>query len=480
MNGMFLTTNRKEKLDIQGKFLIFVTELSLSCMRPLKISGIIHIFALLHAVVALVCRLAGVDDELFLTILTMAMSLIICLKQGLKIEFTVSIVIVVNLIGFLVGTRGADILQSFITSEYIVHPLTTLITTEILGWCIVAMTRVFGHKKEKLENIKSSPYFKWLTLIVSGIFGVRLLIILLLSRFDFDQEMIMDMLSKVMSNSFALIILVCVNILFIRSVHKRMPTDAKARKMVLYLTFMLLATLLETFMAGTADTEFILIFSTSLVVQITIYCLVYMINYAITAHNEMQSEREKSNMAQYRYLKLKRQVNPHFLFNSLNILDCMVCEEKTEQSSTYIHKLAGIYRYMIMSEEEQVVTLREELEFVEKYVDLLKVRFPEGLEVNIEVPEEQMARYVLPCSIQLLIENATKHNAVTPDNPLVIEVKSDEENISVSNNLIPKVTKAPSTGLGQTYIRQLYADLSGKQIDIAQTDKSYCVTLPLI
>ena len=194
----------------------------------------------------------------------------------------------------------------------------------------------------------------------------------------------------------------------------------------------------------------------------------------------MQSEREKSNMAQYRYLKLKRQVNPHFLFNSLNILDCMVCEEKTEQSSTYIHKLAGIYRYMIMSEEEQVVTLREELEFVEKYVDLLKVRFPEGLEVNIEVPEEQMARYVLPCSIQLLIENATKHNAVTPDNPLVIEVKSDEENISVSNNLIPKVTKAPSTGLGQTYIRQLYADLSGKQIDIAQTDKSYCVTLPLI
>ena len=87
---------------------------------------------------------------------------------------------------------------------------------------------------------------------------------------------------------------------------------------------------------------------------------------------------------------------------------------------------------------------------------------------------------MLPCSIQLLIENATKHNAVTPGNPLVIEVRSDGENISVSNNLIPKVTKSPSTGLGQTYIRQLYADLTGKQIDIAQTDDSYCVTLPLI
>lgn len=205
-----------------------------------------------------------------------------------------------------------------------------------------------------------------------------------------------------------------------------------------------------------------------------------MINYAIMAKNEMQNEREKANMAQYRYLKLKRQVNPHFLFNSLNILDCLVCEEKTEQSSIYIHKLAGIYRYMIKSEEEQVVTLRDELEFVRMYVDLLKVRFPEGLEVNIEVPDETMARYVLPCSIQLLIENATKHNAVIPDKPLVIEVSIDGENISVCNNLIPKVTKSPSTGLGQTYIRQLYADLTGKQIDIEQTETRYCVTLPLI
>ena len=205
-----------------------------------------------------------------------------------------------------------------------------------------------------------------------------------------------------------------------------------------------------------------------------------MVNYAIMAHNEMQSEREKANMAQYRYLKLKRQVNPHFLFNSLNILDCLVCEEKTEQSSGYIHKLAGIYRYMIKSEEEQVVTLRDELEFVEMYVDLLKVRFPEGLEVNIDVPEELLARYVLPCSIQLLIENATKHNAVIPENPLVIDVRAGNEKVSVSNNLIPKVTKAASTGLGQTYIRQLYADLSGKQIDIEQNETRYCVTLPLI
>jgi hypothetical protein len=449
-------------------------------MKPLKISGIIHLFAILHAAVALACRLAGIDDELFLTILTMVMSLLICLKQGVKIEFIAIIVIIVNLIGFMLGTMGANVLQSFLSSEYLVHSLSTLVTTEILGWCIVALTRVFASKTENVESIKSSPYFKWLIAIVSGIFIIRLLIVILLSYHDFEQTAIVDMLGGIMSNSFALIILVCVNILFIRSISNKIPDESRAGKVVLYSTFMILATLLETFMAGEGNSDFVLTFIVALFVQITIYCIVWMVNYAITMRNEMQKEREKANMAQYRYLKLKRQVNPHFLFNSLNILDCMVCEEKTEQSSIYIHKLAGIYRYMIKSEEEQVVTLREELEFVEMYVDLLKVRFPEGLEVVVDIPEEKMSRYVLPCSIQLLIENATKHNAVIPDNPLIIKVKTDGVNVSVSNNLIPKITKASSTGLGQKYIRQLYADLSGKQIDIEQTDNSYCVTLPLI
>lgn len=449
-------------------------------MIHFKTSGIIHIFAILHAAVALVCRLAGIDDELFLTILTMALSLILCMKQGMKIEVTAAIIIVVNIIGYLLGTFGANVLQSFIGSEYAVHSLSTLITTEILGWCIVAMTRVFGSKEEEEGSIKSSPYLKWLLIIASCIFILRILIVVFLSRSDIEQTNMFDLLGRVMSNSFALIILICVNILFIRSVTTRKKTGPKAATLVLYVTFMVLAALLETFLAGVDDSGFFLLFSVAMVVQITIYCIVYMINYVMMTRTEMQNEREKANMAQYRYLKLKRQVNPHFLFNSLNILDCMVCEEKTEQSSTYIHKLAGIYRYMIKSEDEQVVTMRDELEFVGMYVDLLKVRFPEGLEVNIDVPEEMMARYVLPCSIQLLIENATKHNAVSPDNPLVIEVKAGGECVSVSNNLIPKVTKTPSTGLGQTYIRQLYADLSGKQIDIEQTDDSYCVTLPLI
>ena len=449
-------------------------------MKSIGLPWTIHIFALLHAVVALVCRTSGIDDQLLLTVLTMAMALIICIKMGLKTEFTATVVIIVNILGFLIGTFGANTLQVLIDSEYLVHCLSTTVTTEILGWCIIGITKVFGQKEEEAISFRSSPYLKWILLLASGIFLIRIFIVLFLDQTPMEQDRVFEMIRKFMTNSFSLIILICVNILFIRTIGNREKPSSKVSTIALYTTFMILATLLESFLVGLEDEKFMVIFTISLILQITIYCIVYMINYALTTRVEMLSEREKANMAQYRYLKLKRQVNPHFLFNSLNILDCLICEEKSEQASIYTHKLAGIYRYMIKSEEEEIVSLRDELVFVRLYIDLLQVRFPEGFEVTIDVPEDKLARFVPPCSIQLLIENATKHNAVSTEKPLRIEITADEGNIHVRNNIVPKVTKSASTGLGQKYIRQLYMDLSGKSITIGQTENDYCVTLPLL
>lgn len=449
-------------------------------MKSIGLPWIIHIFALLHAAVALGCRFAGFDDQLLLTVLTMALSLIICMKQGLKVEFTAAVVIIVNILGFLIGTFGANVLQTFIHSEYAVHGISTAVTTEILGWCIVAMTNVFVKKEDRPADIKASPYMKWILLIAAGIFVLRLLIVIFLPKSVFDHDAVFEMIRKVMSNTFSLIILICVNILFVRSLAAVAKPMSRSSLATVYVFFMAMATLLEAFLVGLDGESLTLLLTVSLIVEITVYCIVYMINYGITMSIKMQSEREKANMAQYRYLKLKRQVNPHFLFNSLNILDCLICEEKSEQASIYTHKLAGIYRYMIKSEEEELVTLRDELVFVRLYIDLLKVRFPEGFEVEIDVPEDRLARFVPPCSIQLLIENATKHNAVSTENPLTVRVEAVEDHVKVCNNIVPKVTKSPSTGLGQQYIRQLYMDLSGKSIDIEKTEKKYCVTLPLL
>ncbi len=449
-------------------------------MKSFRQSWIIHIFALLHAIVALICRLTGTDDQILLTVLTMAMALTICMKAGLKVEFTTAVVIVVNILGYIIGNLGAGALQSLISSEYAVHCLSTIITTEILGWSIFGLTKILGQKEEGPKDFRSSPYMKWIILTASGIFVLRLLIIIFMSRSTFEQDLIFEIIRKIMTNTFALIMLVCINVLFIRSLKSRDSNASRLSTTVIYLTFMLLATLLVTFLVGLTGEKFMMLFMISFIVQITMYCIIYMIHKAITTRIEMQAEREKANMAQYRYLKLKRQVNPHFLFNSLNILDCLICEEQTEKASTYTHKLAGIYRYMIKSEDEEVVSLRDELVFVQLYIDLLKVRFPEGFDVIIDVPEEKMARFVPPCSIQLLIENATKHNAVSAETPLVVHVKAEEEQVMVSNNIVPKVTRSQSTGLGQKYIRQLYMDMSGKSIEIRHTEKEYCVILPLL
>jgi len=462
--------------------------ISMSFSKSIRPSMVIHIFAVLHAVVALVCRLSGVGDELFLTILTMAMSLIICYQKELDIDFTAAVIIAANIIGYLIGTVGANVLESFLDSPMAVHAVSTAMTTEILGWSIVAITRIFRQGIRK-ENALTSSSMRWILLAAGGIFAIRLCIVMVFSSEHLENDYILNMTGRVLSNTMGIIFLVCMNTLYVRYIARSGRFLTKWKKSLAFSGFTVLAVMVETGIVALglpmgvkfpAEGSLTLLLIVSFMTQITIYCVIYIINYVFTSRYEMQRQREKAHLAQYRYLKLKRQVNPHFLFNSLNILDCLVCEEKTEQASTYIHKLAGIYRYMIKSEDEELVLLRDELVFVNLYVDLLRVRFPEGFDVEVDVDEESMGRYVLPCSIQLLIENATKHNSVTSDEPLVIKVKADGVVISVSNNVIPKVTTVSSTGLGHKYIRQQYLDISGKEIEIRRSDGTYCVTLPLL
>lgn len=457
-------------------------------IKEIRPAWVIHIFAISHALVASLCRIGNFEDELLLTILTMAMSLIICYKKNVSIEFTAAVIIVGNIIGYLMGTLGARIFELAFNSPLVIHALSTFVTTEVLGWSIIAITKMFRHGSFGEHQTSLSPsYMRWILLAAAGIFMTRICIVLFLAKTPVQSNSMLVMTQEIFSNPVALTSLICINIIYVRFAGRL--DISKVANILIFISFMLASALIETVIVGfgipfrieaSFSSHAINLFIVSLIAQVTIYCIVYIINYAITARSEMQAQKEKAHTAQYRYLKLKRQVNPHFLFNSLNILDCLVCEEKTEQASTYIHKLAGIYRYMIKSEDEDLVPLSDELTFVGLYVDLLKIRFPEGFDVEVNVPERVMSRYVLPCSLQLLLENATKHNAVTPEKPLLIKIDADDEKVKVHNNVIPKISKSPSTGLGQKYIRRQYYDLSGKEIEIQCTENDYCVTLPLL
>lgn len=211
------------------------------------------------------------------------------------------------------------------------------------------------------------------------------------------------------------------------------------------------------------------------------YALTYMADYVWVTHQDVRAEKTKRHKAQFEYLKLKQQVNPHFLFNSLNVLDCLICENKNEEASLFVHKLAGIFRYMLKNDALTHISLREELKFTEMYADLLKVRFASGFEVNADVPESCLSCNVVPCSIQMLVENALKHNQVSPDNPLCIHIVANGQKITVKNNKSPKLAASEdSTKVGLNYIRQQYIDLSGNDIEINDDEAEYSVSLPLL
>ena len=460
-------------------------------LKDIKAGWIIHIFALLHAVVTLACRYAGLNDELLLTVLTMSMILLICMKRWISIEYAAACVIVANVMGYMLGHLGADLLQPLIGNTPAVNAVATAITTEILGWTIGLLTRLLNPKKTEFKEMSlSSPQMQWLLAAVAVIFVLRIGVVVLFSTGPFNGADILGATTQVFSNSAALAIMIALNVLYVRlfPIYLKYHLGTTLKTLIL-ICFIATVSLIEVCLLGLRsparissafNENFPVLFVTSMLAEITAFCIVYMINYAISARSEAKEAKGMANIAQYRYLKLKHQVNPHFLFNSLNILDCLVCEEKTQQASTYIHKLAGLYRYMIKTEEEKLVSLREELEFAEQYYDLLKVRFLEGLKVEVSIAEESLSRYVVPCSLQLLIENATKHNIANPSHPLVIEITGNDNHVTVSNEIIPKISKSPSTGLGLKYMKQQYLDLSGKSIDIRQDERRFCVTIPLL
>ena len=209
-------------------------------------------------------------------------------------------------------------------------------------------------------------------------------------------------------------------------------------------------------------------------------CVLFMAFYTTKKSKEVFVEKEKSHKAQYSYQKLKQQIEPHFLFNSLNSLGGLIETEQNEQALLFTRKLAGLYRYMIENEEDILVFLEDEIHFVNMYVDLIKVRFPEGLDVSIDIPENVGQAYIVPCSIQMMVENATKHNAISKTSPLRISIRVEDDAVLISNNIQPKVSSLPSTGQGIKYVRNQYRDIAQQDIEIRKTDSDFTVKLPLL
>lgn len=202
----------------------------------------------------------------------------------------------------------------------------------------------------------------------------------------------------------------------------------------------------------------------------------FLISYRQAAIN---LEKLRSEQLASQYETLKSQVNPHFLFNSLNVLTSLV-HPQPDTAVKFIKKLSEVYRFVLDSRKQEVVDLETELKFVKDYMYLQKIRFGENLNCKMEVPAELMNKMVPPLSIQMLVENAIKHNEVSEEFPLSIHILASGDEIMVSNSVRTKLNKEPSSGFGLDNIKDRYEFLSGKKVVITAGGDRFEVRLPLL
>lgn len=192
----------------------------------------------------------------------------------------------------------------------------------------------------------------------------------------------------------------------------------------------------------------------------------------------VSAERYQKESMIATYENLKSQVNPHFLFNSLNALTNLVYEDQ-DKAVKFIKQLSEVYRYVLDTRNNEVVPLAEELKFLNSYVFLQQIRF--GDKLNIDIQLNGLHSMVAPLAIQMLIENAVKHNEVSEENPLHIKIYKEESFIAIENNLQPKsLLGEPSSGMGLDNITKRYEFLSAQKVEVLQTNEVFKVKLPII
>lgn len=211
--------------------------------------------------------------------------------------------------------------------------------------------------------------------------------------------------------------------------------------------------------------------------------IVLLISIYLYGKQQMESQQHLALMERekmrYQFEALKNQINPHFLFNSLNVLASLAYQD-ADKTNSFVKKLAEVYRYLLTTHDRQTVTLEEELRFTEAYLYLEDIRFGEALQVSIRADRDTPSHHkVIPASLQMLVENAIKHNTATSKSPLTICIVIGQDGITVSNNLQLRPYVGAKNGIGLANLRNQYA-LHGKELTIKDMEKDFVVKMPFI
>lgn len=198
-----------------------------------------------------------------------------------------------------------------------------------------------------------------------------------------------------------------------------------------------------------------------------------------TAKKEVVEQKLIAKSANAQFESLKNQLDPHFLFNSLNVLSALI-DENPELAQRFTASMSKIYRYVLEQKDKELVSVAEELDFAKTYCELLKTRFEDSVHFEFTVSEEDQKGFVVPLSLQLLLENAVKHNLATSAKPLSLKISVVENNLIIENNLQARELPNNSTGVGLANIVSRYSLLTDRNVFIEKSEDFFRVKLPIL
>ncbi|MGK6343401.1 2TM domain-containing protein [Chryseobacterium sp. DT-3] len=235
----------------------------------------------------------------------------------------------------------------------------------------------------------------------------------------------------------------------------------------------------ETFFSKEYATTNWFMINIALLISAFLHAKSFMEELKKTSRKEVVEQKLIAKSANAQFESLKNQLDPHFLFNSLNVLSSLI-DENPAQAQKFTASMSKIYRYVLEQKDKELVTIEDEIEFAKTYCDLLKTRFEDSVDFIFDVKKEDYRRYVVPLSLQLLLENCIKHNFATSSKPLVIKIFSDNDSLCIENNLQAREQMKESAGIGLANIVQRYALLTKKNVFIEKSEDYFKVKVPIL
>ncbi|QLG45468.1 sensor histidine kinase [Costertonia aggregata] len=193
-----------------------------------------------------------------------------------------------------------------------------------------------------------------------------------------------------------------------------------------------------------------------------------------------EEEQSKQAIVQAQLDALRNQAQPHFFFNTLNTLRDIIDQNSKAEAKEFVDKLSEIYRFLLESGNANLITLRDELKFAKAYIHIQSERFGDNLKLDWRIPNNMLDKMIVPMSLQLLLENAIKHNIISKAKPLTINVFVEDDKLMVRNKIQPKSTKLPSTKVGLKNIQERYRLTSEESVKISNNENQFTVVLPLL